>query len=128
MPADKQQAVADAAAAGHRVAFVGDGINDAPAISAATVGVSMGKMGTDLAMESSDVVIAADNLLKLSEGVRLARKVRRVVTENATFALGVKVLVMTLGACGIASLWAAVFADTGVTLCTVIWTLLRLKK
>lgn len=128
MPADKQQAVADAAAAGHRVAFVGDGINDAPAISAATVGVSMGKMGTDLAMESSDVVIAADNLLKLPEGVRLARKVRRVVTENVTFALGVKVLVMTLGACGIASLWAAVFADTGVTLCTVIWTLLRLKK
>ena len=128
MPADKQQAVADAAATGHRVAFVGDGINDAPAISAATVGVSMGKMGTDLAMESSDVVIAADNLLKLSEGVRLARKVRRVVTENVTFALGVKVLVMTLGACGIASLWAAVFADTGVTLCTVIWTLLRLKK
>ena len=92
MPADKQQAVADAAATGHRVAFVGDGINDAPAISAATVGVSMGKMGTDLAMESSDVVIAADNLLKLSEGVRLARKVRRVVTENVTFALGVKVL------------------------------------
>lgn len=128
MPADKQQAVADAAATGHRVAFVGDGINDAPAISAATVGVSMGKMGTDLAMESSDVVIAADNLLKLPEGVRLARKVRRVVTENVTFALGVKVLVMTLGACGIASLWAAVFADTGVTLCTVIWTLLRLKK
>lgn len=128
MPADKQQAVADAAAAGHRVAFVGDGINDAPAISAATVGVSMGKMGTDLAMESSDVVIAADNLLKLPEGVWLARKVRRVVTENVTFALGVKVLVMTLGACGIASLWAAVFADTGVTLCTVIWTLLRLKK
>lgn len=128
MPADKQQVVADATNAGHRVAFVGDGINDAPAISAATVGVSMGKMGTDLAMESSDVVIAADNLLKLPYGVRLARKVRRVVAENVTFALGVKVLVMTLGALGIASLWAAVFADTGVTLCTVIWTLLRLKK
>lgn len=128
MPADKQQAVADAAATGHRVAFVGDGINDAPAISAATVGVSMGKTGTDLAMESSDVEIAADNLLKLPEGIRLARKVRRVVTENVTFALGVKVLVMTLGAFGIASLWAAVFADTGVTLCTIAWTLLRLKK
>lgn len=128
MPAEKQQVVAEATAAGHNVAFVGDGINDAPAISAASVGVSMGKMGTDLAMESSDVVIAADNLLKLPEGVRLARKVRRVVTENVTLALGVKVLVMTLGACGIASLWAAVFADTGVTLCTVIWTLLRLKK
>lgn len=128
MPADKQQAMTDAAAAGHRVAFVGDGINDAPAISAATVGVSMGKTGTDLAMESSDVVIAADNLLKLPEGIRLARKVRRVVTENVTFALGVKVLVMTLGAFGIASLWAAVFADTGVTLCTVAWTLLRMKK
>lgn len=128
LPADKQNIIESMRRDGHKVAFVGDGINDAPAIAAADVGVAMGKLGTDIAMESSDVVIAADNLDKLPEAISLARKVRRVVTENITFALGVKALVMILGAFGIATLWAAVFADTGVTLITIIWTLLRLRK
>ena len=128
LPADKQNIIESLRRDGHKVAFVGDGINDAPAIAASDVGVAMGKLGTDIAMESSDVVIAADNLEKLPEAIRLARKVRRVVTENVTFALGVKALVMILGAFGIATLWAAVFADTGVTVITIIWTLLRLRK
>ena len=88
----------------------------------------MGTLGTDIAMESSDIVIAGDSLEKLPEAISLARKVRRVVIENVSFALGIKALVMILGAFGIASLWAAVFADTGVTLITIIWTLLRLRK
>ncbi len=88
----------------------------------------MGTLGTDIAMQSSDVVIAGDNLEKMPEAITLARKVRHVVTESVSFAIGVKALVMTLGAFGIASLWAAVFADTGVTLITILWTLIRLRK
>ncbi|MDE6409156.1 MAG: cadmium-translocating P-type ATPase [Muribaculaceae bacterium] len=129
LPEDKQRLIHLKRESGNgKVAFVGDGINDAPAIAASDVGVAMGTLGTDIAMESSDIVIAGDSLEKLPEAIKLARKVRRVVIENVSFALGIKALVMILGAFGIASLWAAVFADTGVTLITIIWTLLRLRK
>lgn len=127
LPEDKQRIVADLKGNG-KVAFVGDGINDAPAISVADVGIAMGTMGTGMAMESADIVIAGDNLSKLPLAIRLARKVQSTVAQNVSFAIGVKVLVMVLGTFGIATLWGAVFADTGVTLVTILWTLLRLRK
>lgn len=124
LPRDKQRVVASAERRNGDVAFVGDGINDAPAIAAADAGISMGTLGTDIAMETSDVVIAGDDLAKIPAAIRLSRKVRATVIATVVFALGVKALVMILGAFGIATLWAAVFADTGVTLIVVIYVLL----
>lgn len=127
MPADKQRIINEDKRAGHDVAFAGDGVNDAPALAAADTGIAMGNLGTDIAIESAQVVIAGDDLRKIPEGIDISRKVKRVIIENVSFAFGVKGLVMLLGAFGIATLWAAVFADTGVTLITILWTLCRLK-
>ncbi len=127
LPADKQRMVAEAVDNGATVAFAGDGVNDAPSIATADAGIAMGALGTDIAMESADVVISSDNLSKIPEAIRLSKRVKRTVAENVSFALGVKAAVMILGAFGIASLWAAVFADTGVTLITILWTLIRIK-
>lgn len=127
-PADKQRTIDGLRTKGHKVAFVGDGINDAPAIASADIGIAMGTHGTDMAMESADIVVAGDNLSTFPKAVRLAKRVRGVVTANVVFALGVKAAVMILGAFGIASLWAAVFADTGVTAITIIFTLIALTS
>ncbi|MCM1152381.1 MAG: heavy metal translocating P-type ATPase [Muribaculum sp.] len=128
LPEDKNRIIEGMKSRGEHVLFAGDGINDAPAIAGADIGVAMGAMGTDMAMETADIVVAGDNLERLPDAIALARRVRHVVIENISFALGIKILVMTLGAFGIATLWAAVFADTGVTAVTIIWTLLRLRK
>ncbi len=127
LPEEKYSEIERLKADGRRIAFVGDGINDAPALARADIGVAMGTLGTDMAMESADVVVAGDNLLRIPEGIRLARRARRVVFENVIFAFSVKGVVMTLAAFGLATLWAGVFADTGVTLLTILWTLLRLR-
>ncbi len=128
LPENKHCIVEQARAEGRKVAFVGDGINDAPSLAVADVGIAIGTGGTDVAMESADAVITGNSLSHLVYAVKLSRKIKRVVAENITLAIGVKLAVMVLGAIGIASLWAAVFADTGITLVTVLWTLFCLRS
>ena len=108
--------------------YIGDGINDVPSIALADVGVAMGRVGSDSAIEAADVVITSDNLEKLPKAVRLARKTVRISSENIVFALGVKGLILILGALGIANMWLAVFADVGVAALAILNSMRTLKK
>ena len=102
-----------------KLVFVGDGINDAPVLSRADIGIAMGALGSDAAIESADVVLMNDDLGKISEAVHIARKTKRIVTQNVVLALGVKALVLVLGAFGLANMWEAIFSDVGVMLIAV---------
>ncbi len=105
---------------GHNVAFVGDGINDSPVLASSSLGIAMGAMGSDAAIETADVVLQTDRLSSLPLVFRIARNTRRTVWENVILAFGIKILVMVLGVLGVASLWMAVFADSGVALLAVL--------
>ncbi|MGI6688823.1 MAG: heavy metal translocating P-type ATPase [Christensenellales bacterium] len=134
LPQDKvakvEQFLAEEKKNNNKLAFVGDGINDAPVLSRADVGIAMGAMGSDAAIEAADVVLMDDDPLKIATALKISRKCLRIVKENIWFSIGVKLIVLILGAVGMANLWAAIFADVGVTVIAVLNAMrcMRVKK
>ena len=123
LPADKvskvEELLAEKPAKG-KLAFVGDGINDAPVLSRADIGIAMGAMGSDAAIEAADIVLMDDDPLKIAKAIRISRKCLRIVYENIWFAIGIKLICLVLGAVGIANMWLAIFADVGVMIIAVL--------
>ena len=123
LPADKVAKVEELLAqkpASGKLAFVGDGINDAPVLSRADIGIAMGAMGSDAAIEAADIVLMDDDPLKIAKAIRISRKCLRIVYENIWFAIGVKLICLVLGAVGVANMWLAIFADVGVMIIAVL--------
>ncbi len=123
LPADKVSAVESLLSdcgPNRRLAFVGDGINDAPVLSRADIGIAMGALGSDAAIEAADVVLMDDDPMKISKAIKIARKCMRIVKENITFTLSVKIICLLLAAVGIANMWVAIFADVGVMIIAVL--------
>ena len=130
LPADKVRIVEtllEAQGGKEKLAFAGDGINDAPVLTRADIGIAMGSMGSDAAIEAADVVLMDDDVRKIAAVVRCARKTLRIVKQNIVFALGVKALVLILGALGMANMWEAVFADVGVAVLAIMNSMRALK-
>ena len=130
LPADKVQIVEDLFAdksENGRLIFVGDGINDAPVLARADIGIAMGGLGSDAAIEAADIVIMTDEPGKIAKAVAISRKTLKIVRENIVFAIGVKLLVLVLAAVGFATMWAAVFADVGVAFIAILNAMRALK-
>ena len=127
LPEDKFKEINELKSKNNIVAFVGDGINDAPAFKSADVGIAMGALGSDVAIESADVVLMDDNPEKIADSILISIKTQKIVYENIVFSISFKVLMLVLGALGFASMWLAVFADVGVSLIAVANALRAIK-
>ncbi len=128
LPADKVERVREMKIErGGALAFVGDGINDAPVLKLSDVGIAMGAIGSDAAIEAADVVLMDDNPLKVAEGISISRRTLRIVRQNIVFAIGVKLLMLALGALGLANMWMAVFADVGVSVIAILNSLRAMR-
>ena len=131
LPADKVSEVEQLLAKENekgKLAFVGDGINDAPVLTRADIGIAMGSMGSDAAIEAADVVLMDDDVRKIASIVKIARKTLRIVKQNIVFALAIKALVLILGALGMANMWEAVFADVGVSVIAILNSMRALNE
>ena len=123
MPADKVGKVEELLAGKperEKLAFVGDGINDAPVLSRADIGIAMGAMGSDAAIEAADIVLMDDDPLKIAKAIKISRKCLRIVYENIVFAIAIKLACLALVAVGLANMWLAIFADVGVMILAVL--------
>ena len=128
LPQGKVEHIEEAKKSGHQVAFVGDDINDAPVLAMSDVGIAMGGLGSDMAVETADVVIQTDQPSRVADAVTLGRRTRRIVVQNIVFAIAVKLIVMVLGVLGVANMWEAVFADVGVALLCVLNSLRLMRS
>ncbi len=131
LPADKVSRVENLLSSldnGSKLAFVGDGINDAPVLMRADVGIAMGSLGSDAAIEAADIVIMDDDISKISSVIKIARKTIRIVKENIVFALAVKLIILVLGALGLTTMWLAVFGDVGVAVIAILNSMRALKN
>ena len=123
LPADKVAKVEELLnikGAKDKLAFVGDGINDAPVLSRADIGIAMGAMGSDAAIEAADIVLMDDNPMKIATVIKISRKCLKIVYQNISVAIGIKLICLILGAVGIANMWLAIFADVGVMILAVL--------
>lgn len=130
LPQDKYKALEEILnfnKTGKKVAYVGDGINDSPVLARSDIGISMGGIGSNSAIEASDVVIMTDELEKITEAIKISKKTNRIIKENLIFSIGVKILILILSVLGITDMWEAVFADVGTTLITILNTFRILK-
>jgi len=127
LPEDKVKEVERMKSEGRSVAFIGDGVNDAPVITIADVGMAMGGLGSDAAIETADVIIQTDHPSKIATAIKIGKATKRIVWQNIGLAFGVKLIVLILGAGGLATMWEAVFADVGVAL-LAIFNAIRIQK
>ena len=128
LPEDKVQVIQSLKRQEEIIVYAGDGINDAAVLLESDVGIAMGGLGSDLAIESADIVIMDDNLRKIPKGIQIAKKTLRIVKENIILALSIKVLVLIVGAFGFAPMWAAIVADVGVALLAILNALRVLSR